>query len=558
LEVRENGETRAQFEILPAYTAVDLAAMAEAAADPARRADLYQKAYGLDSSSTLLREKLVEALVGAERKVQAAEMLEEDAEKAPQNREILNRLLGLYTEIGDNEKSIGALTRLIVAARTAGADHAAWQIQLAELYLKMQRPDSAATVYEEMFAEATDDAAKIKVLESLRALHRETGAAEQEIAVIKRLLDIAPENRAPGLWADIIALYEKLGDAEPQAAAWLTLAELLPEGENKANAYKRAAYLLARTEKLTEAAAAFEAALALDPGDINVHLNLGRLASAQNNREAYRAQLNKALEIAPDRDDLRRELAQALADDALKTEAEAEYDKLLAQNPDDLDSRLRLIAILEESVGKEEKLRAEYAKLMAAQADNRVAAYNLAVLNFRAEKWDEAITALKKVLELEPNDLDARSYLFSAYEKKGERENMLSEALEIYRRDRERRDFRELLVNSYENAADWPKLAALAEEFTRLNARDVEAWRLLSRTLARQNKPVESAGALFSAAQAIADDKDLWQSAAEAMSVQNQLPEAKQAYEKLLELDPTNKRAAEGLLDISLRQVSRQ
>ncbi len=185
-----------------------------------------------------------------------------------------------------------------------------------------------------------------------------------------------------------------------------------------------------------------------------------------------------------------------------------------------------------------------------------MAAYNLAVLDFRGERWDEAIGGLKKVLALDPDDLDARGYLFSAYEKKGDRENMLNEALEIYRRDAGRDDYRELLVNSYENAADWPKLQAVAEEFIRLKPRDAAGWQLLSRAQARLGQPLEAAQSLYRAAEAAGDDIDRWLAAAGAMSVQNQLGAAKSAYQKILELDPENKRAAEGLLDISLREIA--
>lgn len=556
LEVREGTEIRAVFEIIPAYTAVDLAALGDAANDPARKADLYQKAFALDPASRPLRETLIDALVAAGRKAEAAVMLEEEAAEGGQP--VLTRLLGLYTDINDNEKRISALGRLIDLARATGGEYAAYQIQLVAVYKDLKELDKAAAVYEDMFQSAADDEGKSRALYSLRALYRDLGTPEQEIAAIKRLLEFFPQGsgRAPALWTEIIALYETLADAEGQTASWLSLAGALPDGENKANAYKRAAWLLAQAGKYAEAAEAYQSAQALDPGDINVYLNLGRLAAAQGDRAAYRAHLQKALEAAEGRDDLRRELAGAFYDDGLMTEAEAEYDALLAKKPDDQDSRLRLIAILEGAEGREDRLREEYAKLMVTQADNRVAAYNLAVLNFRGEKWDEAIDALKKILELDAGDLDARGYLFSAYEKKGDRENMLAEALEIYRRDPTRSDYRELLINSYENAADWPRLQTVAEEFVKLNPKDVEAWRLISRTQARQNKPVDAAQSLYNAAEAVGNDPGLWLSAAEAMSVQNQLPQAKSAYQKILELDPADKRAAEGLLDISLRAVS--
>ncbi|UQZ89508.1 hypothetical protein C4J81_09955 [Deltaproteobacteria bacterium Smac51] len=556
IEAKDGATVRAVFEITSHYTAVDLAAMGDAAPEPARKAALYQKAFDLDSSSKTLREKLIDALVEAERKPEAALMLEDGLKSDGPNQQVLSRLLNLYTEIGENEKSIDTLNRLIELARKERRDPSSFQTQLAALYRKMNRGGDAAAVYENMISEAADDGTKATLLEEMRSMYREEGRSDQEISTLKRLLEVAPENRAAGIWAEIITLYERLGDIPGQHQSWLALAELLPDGPNKANAYKRAAYLLAGAESYGEAAKAYEAALVLDPEDINIHLNLGRLALAQNDRAAYRSHLEKALALDSGRDDLRRELAEALYDDGLKTEAEHEYDLLLEKDSNDQTSRLRLIGILEDSGGREERLRDEYAKLVAAQPANKVAAYNLAVLCFRGELWDEAIAAFKNVLELDPEDLDARGYLLSAYEKKGDTENMLGEALEIYRRDPSRNDYRELLINSYENAANWTKLSAVAEEIVRLEPKDVEGWRLLSRVQARLAKPVESARSLYKAAEAAGTNKEYWFAAAEALSVQNQLGEAKEAYQKILALEPENKRAAEALLEISLRELS--
>ncbi len=575
LEVREGAGEKALavFEVRPVYTAVDLAALGDAASDPARKADLYQRAFKLDSASAALREKLEKALVEAGRLAEALLMYEEDLSKNGPGRELLERILRLCSELGEDEKSVKALTGLIDLARRENRDAAPYRRQLAELYIKLKDLDKAEAMYEEMLG-AAEGGARAGLLGDLRNLYRELGRPEQEIAALKRLLEVTPDERAPVVWTDLIALYERLADAEGQAESWLALAGILPDGDSKANAYKRAAFILAGAEKFGEAARAYQTALALDPDDINVYLNLARLALAQNDddinvylnlarlalaqndREAYRANLLKALELAPERRDLRLELAGAMHDDGLKAEAVQEYDALLTQNPLDQDIRLRLIAILEEMGGEDARLREEYAKITAAQADNKVAAYNLAVLDFRGGKWDEAIKSLKLVLTLDPDDLDARSYLFSAYEKKGDTENMLQEAGEIYRRDQRRRDFRELLINSYENAGDYTKLLALAGEFVRLAPGDIENWRLMSSAQARLNNPVEAARALYKGAAAVGGNIEHWLAAAAALSFQNQWGEARAAYQKVLELEPENNRAAEGLLDISLREVS--
>lgn len=557
LEVREGDEVRAAFIILTRFTALDFATRGDAATDPAEKADNYQRALNLDPGSLHLRDKLIDALIAAGQPERAAEIYEGELVRSGPDLTILTSLLELYTGMGKNDLRLGALNRLINLAQSQGRSPAAYQLQMAQTYQATGKTAQAAEIYELLAQDAPSDQVAA-YLTQLAGLYHSTGQTDREIAALKRLLEVSPPEQSAGIWAEIVNLYDNSGDEEGRLTAWQSLAKLLPPGPNKGNAYKMIAQLLYRDQKFDEARAAYQEAVKAAPEDLTAHLNLARLAAATGERALYRQELAKILEATPDDLELRKELAQALREDGQNAKAKAQYLEILEREPQDQAIRLTLIDFLE-TINDQDELIKQYTELMAQRPDEKVPPYNLGVLLFEKKRWPQSIEAFKKVVALDPKEVEARDYLIIAYQRTGQKQEMLDEAMALYRLDPSKVVYRTLMLNTQENAKDWAGYVKAAEECAKLTPQDPAAWRLLAKGQTKMNQRLEAARSLWRAAEVTPDKKaEAWFTAASAFSALEKNDQALQAYKKVLEIDPKNERAAKAILDLELKAVQKK
>jgi tetratricopeptide (TPR) repeat protein len=332
------------------------------------------------------------------------------------------------------------------------------------------------------------------------------------------------------------------------------LAAILPEGPGQADIHKTIGLLSVRAGDYEAGAAAYRAALKLDPGDDLTRLNLARVNGRAGRREAYRAGLAELVEKFPDRPDYRAELAGALREDGLLARAKEHYQALIAARPGDMETRLIFLELLEQTRDRE-GLTAQYAQLSELTPGDKVVLYNYGALLFDQKKWAEAAEAFQKVLALDAGEDSAREYLLAIYQRLDQREAMLEQALDLYRRNPAKVVYRTFVLNTYENAKDWPRFAEVAEECAGLRPDDPEGWRLLARGQARLNRKEAAATSLWRAAEAAEDQTEPWLTAGEAYSELDDLGRSREAYRKALTLDPKNKRATQAIAEIDRKSA---
>ena len=558
LEVKDGEETVAVFTILSRFTALDFSARGDAAEDPAEKADNYQKALALDPGSTVVRDKLVAALVAADQKERAAELLEEELARLGPDETLLTRLLTLYTDLRQVPKQAEVLKRLIELADSRGRSSIPYKQSLAGVFKESGWPAQAAEIYEALL-DGAPPAQVSAYLRELVALYRESRQTDLEISTLKKLLEVSPPDQATGIWSEIVTLYENsTGDGEGRLAAWRALADLLPEGRNKVNAHKMIARLLVSEEKYDEARAAYQAALKLAPDDLNILLNLARLSAASGDRAAYLRHLTKAVELAPKNLEYRKELAEALREDGQNAKAKVQYQALLDQAPDDLETRLIFIEFLEKT-GDNNGLIKQYGELMERHPQDKVIAYNYGALQFEKKDWNKAIEAFKKVLEIDPADVEARNYLLVAYQRKGQRKEILEQALALYQRDPSQAVYRTLMFNTQENAKDWEGFAQVAREVTKAEPDSPYGWQQLARAQTQLNKKEDAAESLWKVAERTKEKQvEAWMRAAQALAAAKKPDRAYEAYKKVVEIEPANERASKAIMEYDLERAKKQ
>ena len=556
IEVRDGDQTAAVFKIVSRFSVLDFTAKGDAARDPAVRAENYQRALRLEPDSIPLRNKLVAALVESGQGDRAAAFLEAELQRLGPDQAMLDRLLELYTGLGLPRQQIDTLARLIELAAKQDRSYLDLMRQMADTYNQNGWPDQAAEVFEEMLKQAPREQTT-EILGDLLVIYRNNGHTDHEINTLKRLLEVSPPEQGAAIWNEIVRLYEKKpGDEEGRLEAWQSLAKILPPGQDKINAYKFIARLQTLAQNYDEAVEAYQAALKMAPKDENTLLNLARISAVKGDRTNYHAYLAKLLEVTPNDIERRRELADAYREDGLNPKARTEYLELLKRTPEDQTVRLILVDLLGKMDDKK-GLTEQYAELSARNPYDAVIAYNYGALLYETGQWKPAIEVFKKLSARDPKDSAVREFLLAAYQKTNQTKEMLDEALELYRLDPSKTVYRTLMLNTYENAKDWARFEAVALEASKLSPDDPEAWRQLHKAQTALNKKQDAAQSLWKIAETSKDKPTPWLQAAAAFASLGKNERAVEAYQKVLSLDPKNKRAAEALLDLKLKSTAK-
>jgi len=546
LKALDKGSPVAEFKILVQYEARDYAAWAPLTRDPLRRVEIFQKILELDPKFPGAEENLAAGLIAAGRPDEAAALYEEMLDRRPDEGETLARLLDLYGALESWDRQTAALKRHLAWAREAGRPMGPALRGAVDIYTRGGRLKEAGRALKELLAEAPPGEA-LEILGELALLSRRLGDAKGEIEALEKLVALSPPDRAREIWSGLLVLYETAGDDSGRLDALKALAAILPDGPEKANAWKTIGLMSARAGDYGPAAAAYQAALKLEPEDPLTRLNLARVQGLAGQRRAYRAGLSELAARFPD--DFGGELAEALREDGLWPEAQAQYQALVEARPDDLSARLILMELMEKNKDHG-GLLAQYAILTELRPDDQVALYNYGALLFERKKWDEAALAFQKLLELDAADAGAREYLLSIYQRQGKTPEMLEQALALYRLDPSKVVYRAFVLNTYENAKDWRRFAEAAAECAALRQDDPEGWRQLARGQGMLNQKNEAAQSLWRAAEAAQSQAGPWLEAGAAFSDLGDMERGLLAYQKALDLDPQNKQAAQRIMEL--------
>lgn len=133
--------------------------------------------------------------------------------------------------------------------------------------------------------------------------------------------------------------------AAPMAPAWRDFARRLA-----AEWFERGCQLDSERSTYAAAIAAYERALALDPGCADTHCNLGSVYFNQNRRSLARASYERALALAPDHLEAHLNLATLFEEEGQEAAALGHYRRALALAPFIPDTHVSL-ALLYERLG---------------------------------------------------------------------------------------------------------------------------------------------------------------------------------------------------------------
>jgi Flp pilus assembly protein TadD len=155
-------------------------------------------------------------------------------------------------------------------------------------------------------------------------------------------------------------------------------------------------------QKYADAAAVYEEAIKLDPGNWRYYLNLGLSRKKMNQAEASLAAFKKTVELNPDSPSANKEVGEALAKADNFAEAKTYYEKAVALSLEDPEARYNL-GICLSSTGEPEAALAQFEKAVELKPDFADALYQMGTILIGQNRVPEAIACLEKFLALAPN-----------------------------------------------------------------------------------------------------------------------------------------------------------
>ncbi len=167
-------------------------------------------------------------------------------------------------------------------------------------------------------------------------------------------------------------------------------------------AYTMMGVALSSIGRSDEAAANFDAALALDSNYEEAYFNLGLVRKETDRTEAERLFV-KALEIAPDYADAHREVGWLLGEADPSPRAEYHLRRAAELDPADMWARIYLGNLLWRR-GDIEAAVSEFEKAISLRPNRSLPLWSLANVYESQEKWEKAQELYERAVKVEPDD----------------------------------------------------------------------------------------------------------------------------------------------------------
>ena len=355
-----------------------------------------------------------------------------------------------YCELGETLQQLGQIEDAIEAYRAAiklGPGLSCSYTKLGTIFLQRQQLDDALEAFR---AAVKVEPENPQAHSNLGIALKELGRFDEALPECQRAIELDPDSAAAvrslgnvqhaiGRLDDAIATFRKSLELDPKFAdAYSDLGEALEDNGqlNEAlgayhkaielnpkyvSAHNNLASALFTLDKTDEAVAALRTAIELDPNEPVTHLNLGSMLSSQGKFDEAITECRKAIELNPNDAESHANLAEALYGLEQRAEAIKELQKSAELEPD--VGRFHILASALSNEGRYDEAIAAYRKIIELKPDDAAAYTDLGGHLQAAGQLEHALEACKKAIELRPGNGDAYNNLGNVYTKLGRLED---------------------------------------------------------------------------------------------------------------------------------------
>ena len=345
----------------------------------------------------------------------------------PQNFDWLYLLGAVQMELGAFDSAVKSF-KSALGLRTG--DLAA-NLRMAQSLAALPSWDEAGALYRRVLDHHADCAQAWYGLGRVQAARGDHAGAAQSYAKACDLFPaygvahfaLAAELRRLGKTTEAeqqLAAYSKNVTAEPPLED--PLFRRIHELNHGAQAHIQRGTQLEKEGRMDEAIHEHEAAVVIDPGNVQVHVNLlslyGRTGDAARAKQHFEA----ATKLDPGRSDAWYDYGVLLFREQNLTEAQQAFQHALQISPSYAEAHNNLGVIYEQQ-GRLDPAADEFRAAIAAQPNYPLARFHLGRILVNQQKYDEAIQQLQR--SLTPEDEQTTAYLYAlgaAYARAGDRQ----------------------------------------------------------------------------------------------------------------------------------------
>ena len=221
-----------------------------------------------------------------------------------------------------------------------------------------------------------------------------------------------------------LAAYEKIATVEPPLDD--PLFKRIHDLNGGSQVHIQAGMELEKAGKLDEAIHEEEEALAIDPANVQVHVNLLSLYGRKGDAAKARQHFDAAIKLNPGRSDAWYDYGVLLFGERNYTEAEQAFRRAVAIDPSYADAHNNLGVIYEQQ-GRLDDAAQEFRAAITDRPDFPLARFHLGRILVNQEKYPEAIEQFQRALQ--PEDAQTPIYIYAlaaTYARAGDREHALA------------------------------------------------------------------------------------------------------------------------------------
>lgn len=380
-----------------------------------RKIEVLKKALEIFPDESRIKDRLVKEYTSTDKWSEAAVMLE-GMVKDKLDRAILENLLDLYKKMSSEDGVISALKRMVQLS----PDDMALRLSLAAALEDAGKSNDAIMEYEGLLDRMRPQDL-LPVYNGLGYLYAEAGENDKAILFYLRALELNREDA--NIHYNLSLLYQKVGQNDKANQYLAKVIELKPDSQDD---NLRLIESLLEAGRLKEAETSLRGFLKINPNSMDAWLLMTRVAEKKGDRAALKTAYEKILDINPQNSNVLYNLG-VMEYEAGNPDKALPYLKQYAESsPDDVDARSIIFDIYKGQ--KKDDLAYKEASAIIKLKSGETYCYQF-IFDYlsKKERYRDMAGIMETGVKANPKDVNIRKYLIVSYLKTGKEDKALTQ-----------------------------------------------------------------------------------------------------------------------------------